>query len=157
MDTLKQQMEYAHNITLENCRVAKPIRFTETSSAYGGGAEGLSDGFAAGFLWLDKLGLAAKYQVTHLFRQSFFGGRYALVDMQLNPNPDLFLSVLYKRLVEGPVFQVTSIDIPAQLRLYAHCVRNAYYRTSWSTEVVRFGGDKQTLAIMHLFHYRVSY
>ena len=37
--------------------------------------------------WLDKLGLAAKLKVTHLFRQTFFGAFYALVDPNLYPNP----------------------------------------------------------------------
>ena len=50
MDKLKLQMEYARNITWENCRVHKPIRFTETSSAFGGGANGISNAYVAGFL-----------------------------------------------------------------------------------------------------------
>ena len=51
MDTLKLQMDYAYNITRDNCRLQrKPIRLTETSTAYGGGAEGLSNGYVAGFL-----------------------------------------------------------------------------------------------------------
>ena len=37
--------------------------------------------------WLDKLGLSAKYRGTHVFRQSFYGGNYALIDDKLNPNP----------------------------------------------------------------------
>ncbi|GFS08932.1 heparanase [Elysia marginata] len=94
MDTLKLQMDYAYNITWGNCKLRKPIRLTETSTAYGGGADGLSNGYVAGFLWLDKLGLSAKYGVTHVFRQTFFGGRYALVDMNLNPNPVLHILVV---------------------------------------------------------------
>ncbi|RUS75154.1 hypothetical protein EGW08_017094 [Elysia chlorotica] len=127
MDTLKLQLDYAYNITRDNCRLRKPIRLTETSTAYGGGADGLSNGYVAGFLWLDKLGLSAKYGITHVFRQTFFGGKYALVDMELNPNPDFFLTVLYKRLVEGPVFHVITSDISPDLRLYAHCARKSYY------------------------------
>ncbi|RUS85863.1 hypothetical protein EGW08_006347 [Elysia chlorotica] len=50
MDELRLQMDYAHNITREHCRVPKPIRFTETSSSTGGGTKGLSDRYVAGFL-----------------------------------------------------------------------------------------------------------
>jgi hypothetical protein len=43
---------------------------TDSFSAYGGGALGLSDRFASGFLWLNKLGLTAQknYQVRNCFQ-----------------------------------------------------------------------------------------
>ena len=41
---------------------------------------------------------------------------------------DFFLTVLYKRLVEGPVFHVITTDVSPQLRLYAHCARTSYYK-----------------------------
>ncbi|KAK3798550.1 hypothetical protein RRG08_031563 [Elysia crispata] len=125
LDSLGVNLNIAFNITVTECNFLKPIRMTETSSCYGGGAKGLSDAYVAGFMWLDKLGLAAKHRVTHVFRQTFYGGSYALIDDKLNPNPDYFLSVLYKRLVVGPVFDVLSSR--ARLRLYAHCVRKGFY------------------------------
>ncbi|GFS06177.1 heparanase [Elysia marginata] len=125
LDSLAGNLRIAKNITIQECKYHKPVRMTETSSCYGGGAVGLSDAYVAGFMWLDKLGLAAKYQVTHVFRQTFYSGSYSLIDGKLNPNPDYFLSVLYKRLVVGPVFDVVSST--ATLRLYAHCVRKGFY------------------------------
>ncbi|KAG7263716.1 hypothetical protein CRUP_017687 [Coryphaenoides rupestris] len=60
----------------------------ESSSAYGGGAEGLSDAFVAGFMWLDKLGLAAKMGLDVVVRQVLIGsGTYHLVDDNLDPLP----------------------------------------------------------------------
>ena len=41
---------------LKKKRIAKPLWLGETSSAYGGGAHGLSDRYVGSFLWLDKLG-----------------------------------------------------------------------------------------------------
>ncbi|RUS88700.1 hypothetical protein EGW08_003515 [Elysia chlorotica] len=125
LDSLGMNLNIARNITLAECNFYKPIRMTETSSCYGGGAKDLSDAYVAGFMWLDKLGLAAKFRVTHVFRQTFFGGSYSLMDDKFHPNPDYFLSVLYKRLVVGPVFDVISSG--PTLRLYAHCVRKGFY------------------------------
>ncbi|KAJ3606088.1 hypothetical protein NHX12_028131 [Muraenolepis orangiensis] len=89
----------------------------------------------AGFMWLDKLGLAAKMGLDVVVRQVLIGsGTYHLVDDNLDPLPDYWLSVLYKRLV-GP--EVLSIDalpgagLPGQrkkVRVYLHCAnRNRGY------------------------------
>jgi heparanase 1 len=59
----------------------------ETGSAYGGGAPGLSDRYVAGFLWLDKLGMAARLGVDVVVRQSLSGGNYALLDPEMEPLP----------------------------------------------------------------------
>lgn len=92
----------------------------ETSSAYGGGAPGYSNRFISSFIWLDKLGLAAKNGISLVIRQSFFKGYYALIDDNYNPNPDWWVSVLYKTLV-GP--EVVSCDSASdkRVRLYCHC------------------------------------
>ena len=37
--------------------------------------------------WLDKLGLAARLKHEVVVRQTFFGGNYALLDKNLDPNP----------------------------------------------------------------------
>jgi heparanase 1 len=59
----------------------------ETGSAYGGGAPGLSDRYVAGFLWLDKLGMAARLGVDVVVRQSLSGANYGLLDPQMEPLP----------------------------------------------------------------------
>lgn len=37
--------------------------------------------------WLDKLGLAARLNQDVVIRQTFFGGSYALIGTDLQPNP----------------------------------------------------------------------
>ncbi|KAK7080637.1 hypothetical protein SK128_002595 [Halocaridina rubra] len=64
-----------------------PIWLTETSSAWGGGADGLSNTYVAGFLWLDKLGMAAANAIDMVARQKLIYGSYALVDPDFNPYP----------------------------------------------------------------------
>jgi hypothetical protein len=59
----------------------------ETGSAYGGGAHGLSDRYVAGFLWLDKLGMAARLGVDVVVRQSLCGGNYGLLGPEMEPLP----------------------------------------------------------------------
>lgn len=98
-----------------------PIWLSETSSTYDSGTPNVSDRFVAGFLWLDKLGLSAEKGIETVIRQDFYGGNYALINKTLDPNPDFFLTVLYKRLVTGAVFRVTVKGMHSDVRVYAAC------------------------------------
>lgn len=51
-----------------------PFFIGETSSCYDGGAKGLSNAYAASFMWLDKLGMAARLGAFGLARQDLYGG-----------------------------------------------------------------------------------
>ncbi|KAF7696982.1 hypothetical protein HF521_005400 [Silurus meridionalis] len=103
----------------------KKVWLGETSSAYGGGAAGLSDSFVAGFMWLDKLGLSAKLGLDVVMRQVLIGsGTYHLVDNNLEPLPDYWLSLLYKRLVGPEVLKIQVLPSSTNkqlLRVYLHC------------------------------------
>ncbi|XP_071515865.1 heparanase-like [Panulirus ornatus] len=101
-----------------------PLWLTETSSAWGGGAPGMSNAYVGGFLWMDKLGVAARGGVDLVARQTLYKGNYALIDADLLPYPDYWLSVLYKRLVGGRVLDLSLSHAPPTTRLYAHCQRN---------------------------------
>ena len=59
----------------------------ESGSAYGGGAPNMSDAFVGGFLWLDKLGVAAVGGVDVVARETLYQSCYALLDPDLHPNP----------------------------------------------------------------------
>ncbi|KAJ4427949.1 hypothetical protein ANN_23961, partial [Periplaneta americana] len=108
-----------------------PIWLSETGSAYGGGTAGLSDRYVAGFLWLDKLGMAARLGLDVVMRQSLYGSNYGLVDKDLEPLPDWWISVLYKKLVGPVVLGMDTDNIlhtkcegeQGHVRLYCHCAR----------------------------------
>ncbi|CAG4943092.1 unnamed protein product [Colias eurytheme] len=106
-----------------------PMWLTETSSSYGGGAPGLSNTFAGTPLWLDKLGLSAKNNITTVVRQSLYGGNYSLVDENFEPLPDWWVSVLYKKLVGNKVLHV-SCQCSRYQRVYAHCANRKYTNDS---------------------------
>ncbi|KAG6461637.1 heparanase-like [Manduca sexta] len=124
-DLLKEQIETMKNHTMKYNKI--PMWLTETSSSYGGGAPGLSNSYAGSPLWIDKLGLSATYNITTVIRQSLIGGNYSLLDDELEPLPDWWLSVLYKRLVGNEVLKVTS-DCTRSQRLYAHCTNKKYMK-----------------------------
>ncbi|GFS05901.1 heparanase [Elysia marginata] len=127
MEGLRIHLKFAKYLVWRYCDAPKPISLTETSTATGGGVQKVSNAFAAGFLWLDKLGLCALYGIHRVFRQSFFAASYALITKNLRPNPDYYLSVLYKRLVLGPVFSVNIKNLSPLVRVYANCANPSYY------------------------------
>lgn len=122
---LEQRTNVVKNV-LNKAGATNKIWLGETSSAYNGGAADMSNRFLATFLWLDKLGLGAKLGIDVIIRQTIFHDYYALLDDNYNPNPDWWLSVLYKRLV-GP--RVVSVDNDGgetrKIRLYAHCAQKS--------------------------------
>ncbi|CAI5666036.1 unnamed protein product [Oreochromis niloticus] len=123
------------NEVVKKVKLASPgksVWLGETSSAYGGGAAGLSDTFVAGFMWLDKLGLGAALGLDVVMRQVLIGsGSYHLVDDNLDPLPDYWLSVLYKRLVGPEVLKIqvfSEFGRSKRVRMYLHCANRKSYR-----------------------------
>ena len=57
------------------------------------------------------LGQAALWNYQVIIRQSFYHGCYALMDESLFPNPDFWISALYKRLVSTTVRLFHSIAL----------------------------------------------
>ncbi|KAL3863630.1 hypothetical protein ACJMK2_005380 [Sinanodonta woodiana] len=123
----------------------KPVWLGETSSAYFGGAPGLSDRYIAGFEWLDKLGLSAALGLEGVIRQDFYGNNYGLINNEdLSPNPDYWLTLLYKNLVGSAVFSTTFDNIDGRVRAYAHCTnikRSLYQPGSLTVYVLNLNSE----------------
>lgn len=98
-----------------------PMWLGETGSAYGGGAKGLSDRFAATFYYLDKLGVSARYGLDAVVRQTWYGGHYAMLNQDMTPAPDYWVALLYRRLVSSNVVKVTLQPAPQSTNAYCHC------------------------------------
>ncbi|KAK6185995.1 hypothetical protein SNE40_008115 [Patella caerulea] len=133
----------------------KPIWLGETSSGYGGGTPNLADRYVAGFMWLDKLGVSASRGIKGVFRQTLFGGNYALVSDSNIPNPDYWLTVLYKRLVGSPVLTPPNTN-NRNIRMYAHCTnRNSDYNYpagSVTIYMLNVGNTSVTVNLGHKDH-----
>ncbi|XP_026301238.1 heparanase isoform X2 [Apis mellifera] len=123
-----------------------PMWLSETSTAYGGGAPELSNRFVAGFLWLDKLGYSASAGLNTVIRQSLFGGNYAMIGPDLIPNPDWWVSVIYKQFVSEKVLKLSSTSFD-YLRLYAHCTPEK----SWINKIVAI-----TIYGINLYKYSIN-
>eukprot|EP00042_Codosiga_hollandica_P038172 m.307979 g.307979 ORF g.307979 m.307979 type:complete len:480 (+) comp55324_c0_seq24:28-1467(+) len=96
----------------------------ETATTALGGTEGISDTFVNGFLWLDKLCIAPLFGISVAARQDLYFGSYGLLGDGARPNPDYWLSVLFKQLVGPRVLSVEGSTAPGRtLRVYAFCTR----------------------------------
>ncbi len=100
----------------------RPVWLGETGHAQFGGEPGLSDTFLSGLWWLDQLGLLARLGHDVVVRQTLAGLDYGLLDADtLNPRPDYWHSLLWKRLMGRQVYAAGAEGEGAQrLRVYAH-------------------------------------
>ncbi|KAK9721525.1 Glycosyl hydrolase family 79, N-terminal domain [Popillia japonica] len=127
-DLLRAQIDIVKGLVSYYETDTKPIWLTETADAYGGGAPGYSNRYIGTFIWLDKLGIAAKMGLDVVVRQTLFKGFYALIDYNYDPTPNYWISVIYKAFV-GPEV-VPCIEASSEkVRLYCQCT-NKNFRSS---------------------------
>jgi heparanase 1 len=93
----------------------------ETGSAQVGGEPGVSGRWASALWWLDQLGLLATRQHAVQCRQTLSGADYGLIDdASIEPTPDYWASVLWRRLMGTDVLRAVAAGAPPTLRVYAH-------------------------------------
>ncbi|XP_004680607.1 PREDICTED: inactive heparanase-2 isoform X1 [Condylura cristata] len=131
LDTLSDQIRKIQKV-VNTYTPGKKIWLEGVVTTTAGGTNNLSDSFAAGFLWLNTLGMLANQGIDVVIRHSFFDHGYNhLVDQNFNPLPDYWLSLLYKRLIGPKVLAVHVAGLQRKprpgrvirdkLRIYAHC------------------------------------
>ncbi|NXW64520.1 HPSE2 protein, partial [Eurystomus gularis] len=139
LDTLSDQIRKIQKV-LNTYAPGKRIWLEGVGATSSGGMNNLSDSYAAGFLWLNTLGLLASQGIDVVVRHSFLDhGHNHLVDQNFNPLPDYWLSLLYKRLIGPKVLAIHVAGLQRKprpgrvirdkLRIYAHCTsyRNHNY------------------------------
>ena len=98
----------------------RPLWLGETGNAQFGGEPGLSDRYLASLWWLDQLGLLARLEHDVVVRQTLSGSNYQLItDDTLQPLPDYWASLLWKRLMGVEVLAVRASGAD-NVRIYAH-------------------------------------
>jgi hypothetical protein len=101
----------------------KPLWLTETGETACGGDPWASD-FIDTFRYLNQLGTLAKRGVQVVMHNTLNASDYALIDEStLNPRPDYWAAVLWRRLMGTTVLNAGESHTPG-LYLYAHCLRD---------------------------------
>ena len=99
-----------------------PVWLGESGHPQFGGQPGASDAFEGTFWWLDQLGALARREIQVSVRQTLSGSNYGLIDdVTLEPRPDYWASVLWRRLMGQRVLEVRRTAIDDLIRVYAHC------------------------------------
>ncbi len=99
-----------------------PVWLGESGHAQFGGQPGASDAFEGTFWWLDQLGALARRGIQVSVRQTLSGSNYGMIDdLTLEPRPDYWASVLWRRLMGQRVLDVVRTEVDELVRVYAHC------------------------------------
>jgi len=103
----------------------RPVWMMESGGQSCGGQIGVADRFVNSFWYLETLGRMARAGEEAFVRWTLSGSTYGLIDdATLEPRPDYWAAVLWRRLMGGVVLApVTSVADP-DLRVFAHCTRN---------------------------------
>ncbi|XP_003744724.1 heparanase-like [Galendromus occidentalis] len=129
LDFLDRKISTAQRVVKSSRKPETPLWITESGSAFGGGALGLSRSFVAALGYADKLGLAATRGISHVMRQSLFGGRYRLFNMseRYEPSPEYWVAYLF-RLLNGEVVRAIRPN-PSFAHLRCYCFGDPDRRT----------------------------
>ncbi|XP_067241632.1 inactive heparanase-2 isoform X1 [Chanodichthys erythropterus] len=160
LDTLSEQINKVLKI-VQTHAPEKRVWLGGVGPAWAGGTNNLSDSFAAGFLWLNTLGIAAAHGIDVVLRHSFFDYGYNhLVDQNFNPLPDYWLSLLFKRLVGPRVLAVHVAGLQRKprpgrvirdkLRIYAHCTsfhNHDYVRGSITIYIINLHRSRKKIKL----------
>ncbi|XP_015202010.1 inactive heparanase-2 isoform X2 [Lepisosteus oculatus] len=160
LDTLREQITKVLEVVKTHAP-EKKVWLGGVGPAWAGGTNNLSDTYAAGFLWLNTLGMSAMEGIDVVIRHSFFDYGYNhLVDQNFNPLPDYWLSLLFKRLVGPRVLAVHVAGLQRKprpgrvirdkLRIYAHCTsfqNHNYVRGSITIYIINLHRSRKKIKL----------
>ncbi|XP_053890842.1 inactive heparanase-2 isoform X2 [Malaclemys terrapin pileata] len=161
LDTLSDQIRKIQKV-VNTYAPGKKIWLEGIGATSAGGTNNLSDSYAAGFLWLNTLGMLANQGIEVVMRHSFFDhGHNHLVDQNFNPLPDYWVSLLYKRLVGPKVLAVHVAGLQREprpgrvirdkLRIYAHCTsshNHNYVRGSITLYIINLHRSRKKIKLV---------
>ncbi|XP_032551283.1 inactive heparanase-2 isoform X1 [Chiroxiphia lanceolata] len=160
LDTLSDQIRKVQKV-VNTYTPGKKIWLEGVGTTSSGGMNNLSDSYAAGFLWLNTLGLLASQGIDVVVRHSFLDhGHNHLVDQNFNPLPDYWLSLLYKRLIGPKVLAIHVAGLQRKprpgrvirdkLRIYAHCTsyhNHNYVRGSITLYIINLHRSRKKIKL----------
>ncbi|XP_069652838.1 inactive heparanase-2 isoform X2 [Haliaeetus albicilla] len=160
LDTLSDQIRKIQKV-VNTYTPGKKIWLEGVGTTSSGGMNNLSDSYAAGFLWLNTLGLLASQGIDVVVRHSFLDhGHNHLVDQNFNPLPDYWLSLLYKRLIGPKVLAIHVAGLQRKprpgrvirdkLRIYAHCTsyhNHNYVRGSITLYIINLHRSRKKIKL----------
>ncbi|NWX63927.1 HPSE2 protein, partial [Promerops cafer] len=160
LDTLSDQIRKIQKV-VNTYTPGKKIWLEGVGMTSAGGMNNLSDSYAAGFLWLNTLGLLASQGIDVVVRHSFLDhGHNHLVDQNFNPLPDYWLSLLYKRLIGPKVLGIHVAGLQRKprpgrvirdkLRIYAHCTsyhNHNYVRGSITLYIINLHRSRKKIKL----------
>ncbi|XP_071420593.1 inactive heparanase-2 isoform X2 [Pithys albifrons albifrons] len=160
LDTLSDQIRKIQKV-VNTYTPGKKIWLEGVGATSAGGMNNLSDSYAAGFLWLNTLGLLASQGIDVVVRHSFLDhGHNHLVDQNFNPLPDYWLSLLFKRLIGPKVLAIHVAGLQRKprpgrvirdkLRIYAHCTsyhNHNYVRGSITLYIINLHRSRKKIKL----------
>lgn len=125
----------------------RPIWLGETGSAACGGQPGYSDRFIETFFFLNQLGALSQRGVQVLVRQTLSGSDYGLIDDRtLEPNPDYWGSVLWRRLMGTRHLDLRARGGSPSVRIYGACTPG----TRGGVSMLALNSDRRASARLRL-------
>lgn len=123
LDKTAQQAAPMLNASADFRAAGGEIWVGETAMAWHSGRPNCTDSYLSGPWYISALGTLAATHSVHI-RQTLFGGWYGLVDhFTVQPNPDFFTGLLFKRTMGERVLRASS-SLPDSVLVYAHCARD---------------------------------
>lgn len=117
------------------------IWISEIGNALCGGQPGISNTFESSLWWADTLGSMAVSGQKVIIRQDLVGSDYSLLDEKtLDPRPDFYVSLLWKKLMGTKVFTARVSKDNDYIRVYAHA----------TSQTLEYSQDAVTLVFINL-------